>query len=631
MTIFPAPSLSNAPARAVVATADDRMTRNAGSLIASSVLTSAFGFAFWILAARTMSTADVGTGTAIVAALVLLGNMSTLGLRNALPRFLPATRSSTSRIIGWSYAASAATALVVGSVFVVGARWWADELTGVRDDLGTQALFVAAVAVWAVFILQDNVLVGLRTATWVPIENLAYAVAKLGGLVAIASIGSWAVPIAWIIPALAILLPLNVGIFTMLVPDRPPIKHTLDDTPIDWRSIGRFAAGDHFADIVRLLGAEGVVLIVVAQLGPAASAPLFFAITIAASLQLVSSNVMSAFVAEAAARPAHADELLRRAAKHIIVLVVPGALIATAAAPLGLALFGSDFVESGTPVLRLLLLAAIPQIALSLAIGQARYQRRVSDVVVLAVAASLAPVIGAWFLVPTYGIVAVGWSVLIGQTVLAIILLATSLRGLLHSPREVALNGALSTRTRLRQQRRNRAGATVFDELDTSRGDAPRLWPRSVIATESDVVVAKVASEPPRVVKVALSAVASRGLQRHATSLEAMRRATEGTPARQLVPVLLELGSCMGQTYVVESACRGTGVVSADAATVGAVAGAFNALHRATARPQRPSDDVAHEIVAVPCRTLLADERLRETPARDRGAPGEPDSSVEST
>ena len=124
---------------------------------------------------------------------------------------------------------------------------------------------------------------------------------------------------------------------------------------------------------------------------------------------------MSAFVAEAAARPAHADELLRRAAKHITVLVVPGALVAAAAAPLALALFGSDFVESGTPVLRLLLLAAIPQIALSLAIGQARYRRRVSDVVMLAMAASLAPVIGAAFFAPTYGIVAVGWAVLIGQ------------------------------------------------------------------------------------------------------------------------------------------------------------------------------------------------------------------------
>ncbi len=53
------------------------------------MLTSVFGFAFWILAARTMSTADVGTGSAVVAALVLLGNMSTLGLRERAPPIPP--------------------------------------------------------------------------------------------------------------------------------------------------------------------------------------------------------------------------------------------------------------------------------------------------------------------------------------------------------------------------------------------------------------------------------------------------------------------------------------------------------------------------------------------------------------
>ena len=76
------------------------------------------------------------------------------------------------------------------------------------------------------------------------------------------------------------------------------------------------------------------------------------------------------------------------------------------------------------------------------------------------------------------------------------------------------------------------------------------------------------------------------------------------------MPVLLELGTCMGQTYVVESACRGTGLESADEATLAAVAGAFSALHPATARPQRPGDDLAYHVVAAPCRALLADDRL---------------------
>jgi O-antigen/teichoic acid export membrane protein len=589
---------------------DDRLNRNARSLIASSVLTSVFGFAFWILAARTMSTADVGTGSAVVAALVLLGNMSTLGLRNALPRFLPSARADTSRVIALSYLACAATALVVGVVFVLGAGRWADDLTSLRTSLLAQVLFVVAVAIWAVFVLQDSVLVGLRTAAWVPIENLAYALLKVGALLGLAFVGSWAIPITWIVPALALLVPLNVLIFRRLSPAHAALPVVADDVRADWRLVGRFAAGNHVADIVRFLGVEGVVLVVLAHLGPEASAPLFFAITIAASLQLVASNVMSAFVAEAVARPARVDELLHRSAVQISILVVPGALIAAVAAPLGLALFGKEFVESGTPVLRLLLIASIPGIALSVAVGLARYQRRVDHLMLLAFAASVPPVVGAMFFVPTFGIVAVGWATLVGHTLLAAVLMFTSLRPLLSSQRASAIDVVLNARLRIRQRRRTTAAATVFDELDATRGDAAPLWPRSVIATEADTVVARVDTEPARIVKVALSENASLGLAHHATAIEAMRAATDGTPSQLLVPELIEIGTCSAQTYVVESACVGSRADVADDDTMGAVADAFGALHRATARVRLPGDDLAYAIVTVPCRSLLADQRL---------------------
>lgn len=605
------PPVAQAPSRANGGPVDDdRLNRNAMSLVAGSVVTSLLGFAFWILAARTMSTAAVGTGTAFVAALVLLGNMSTLGLRNALPRFLPTMSSATGRFIGWSYAAATATAVAVGTVFVLGADFWASELVGLRDNLLTQVLFVVAVAGWAVFVLQDSVLIGLRTATWVPVENLAYALAKLMLLLAIASVGSLALPIAWIVPAVAILVPLNVMIFRRLVPTAAHSRPM--STELEWRPVARFAAGDHFADIVRFLGAEGVVLIVLAHLGPESSGPLFFAITIAASLQLVSSNVMSAFVAEAAKRPGQADALLIRATGQITALIVPGALVAFAGAPLGLALFGQEFVDSGTTVLRLLLLAAIPQIALSLAIGLARYRRRMPHVLALTIGAAAGPIVGASVLVPRFGIVAVGWSMLIGNTILAVVLLATTLRSLVGSLPSATFEALLSMRLKIRQRRRFRAAATVFDELDSTRGDGAPLWPRKVIATEGDVVVAKVAGGSDLIVKVALSPEASRGLQRHATSTTAMRAATAGSLAQKLVPETLEIGTCLGQTYVVESACKGQSLDVLDAASMQSIAAALGDLHRATARPRRPEDDLVYTAVTVPCRVLQADPRLSE-------------------
>ncbi len=609
MTSLPAPKVGTPPVPMIVD--DDRMNRNAAALVAGSVLTSVLGFAFWVAAARTMSKVDVGVGGAAVAALVLLGNISTLGLRNALPRFLPVAGASSRRLITRSYAAAGAAGLACAGVFVVGARLWAPDLAALHDGVVGRLLFMGAVAVWAVFILQDSVLIGLRHATWVPIENLGYAIGKLALLVVLASSGSWALLIAWVIPALLIIGPLNRGIFTRLIPAGPtPGSESAD--AISWRSIVRFASGDHLADTIRFFGAEGVVLIVVAHVGAELSAPLFFAITIAATLGLVSSNIVSAFVAEASSRPYEMEALLRRSAKRAVALVVPAALIGAAAAPIGLSVFGSEYAREGTTVLRLLLLAAIPQIVASLAIGVARFHRRVVDVVKVAIASSIAPLVGAAFLVPYFGIVAIGWSFLIGQVLLALELLrrwSAGRRTWIAS----AVRMLVGLRSRVRQQRRRRAAATLFDELDATRDGGDVLHPRRFVPTETDVVVALVGRPTdPVVVKVALSDAAARGLAAHQAALDALGRATAGLPCASLLPRRVENGVTVGQAYVIETACPGQSVATADVATVHAVADAMLAIHSATQRPASADDDLIHHLVTEPIRVLCADPRLAD-------------------
>lgn len=593
---------------------DDRMNRNAAALVAGSVLTSALGFAFWVVAARTMSKTDVGIGGAAVAALVLLGNASTLGLRNALPRFLPTAGKQTSQLILRSYGAVAAAGLVVGALFVAGARVWAPELAALHSGILERALFIGAVAIWAVFILQDSVLIGLRHATWVPIENFAYAAGKLGLLVVIASSGSWALLIAWVIPALLVIGPLNRGIFTRLVPAAAAVPVSSSSTPDDalgWRPIVRFASGDHLADTIRFLGAEGVILIVVAHVGANLSAPLFFAITIAATLGLVSSNIVSAFLAEASARPHQMQALLERSARRAVKLVVPAALVAAAAAPIALSIFGAEYAAEGTTVLRLLLLAAIPQIVIRLAVGVARFHRRVADVVRIALASSIFPLAGAAFLVPHFGIVAVGWSFLAGQVILALEILRRWSDG-----RQVWVASGIQllvgVRRRVRQHRRRRAAATLFDELDATRDGGTPLHPRRFIPTESDVVVALVErTDDPVVVKVALSDAAASGLFEHQIALAALSQTTEGMACSALLPTSIESGTMVGRSYVIETACPGGSRETADAATLKSVAAAILTLHTATARLARPDDDLVLHLVTEPIRVLSSDRRLR--------------------
>lgn len=577
------------------------------------MITSVLGFAFWVLAARNLTEEEVGIGAGLVAAVVLLGNASTLGLRNALPRFLPAAGPRTGHLIARSYAAVVVAGLVLGSLFVAGSAWWGDDFVIVRSGWLQSVGFVAAVALWAVFILQDNVLIGLRRAGWVPVENLVYAVVKLAMLVLIAHQAGWVVLVAWVVPAALLLGPLNIGIFRRLVPaasvgNGSPFD---DRSTVPWRRIVRFAGGDHFADIVRYIGAEGVVLIVLASQGPEASAPLFFAITIAATLQLVSSNVMSAFVAEASARPDDASSLLRRSALRIGQFVVPAVVIAVVAAPIGLKLFGDVYAESATSALRLLLIAAIPQSVAAIATGWARFRQRLSIVVAIAVASAIGPVVGASFFA-SHGIVAVGWATLIGNSIIAVCLLSGVLRPfVLGSVDDKFIASLVSKRARIRQSRRNRAAATMFDELDATRSGRQALVPRQVIPTENDVVVALIEHRSrPLVAKVGLSASADAGIDRHVDAVTAMRNATAYASTTSLLPEIVETGHAMGQRYSIETACPGERRTDSDSATLGSVAAAFSALHRATARPTQPGDHIGYHVVHTPAQTLLESPRL---------------------
>ena len=65
------------------------MLKNASSLLATTGVTSAMGFAYWTVAARLMSQRAVGFGSATVSAITLLATIGMFGLGTVLIGELP--------------------------------------------------------------------------------------------------------------------------------------------------------------------------------------------------------------------------------------------------------------------------------------------------------------------------------------------------------------------------------------------------------------------------------------------------------------------------------------------------------------------------------------------------------------
>jgi O-antigen/teichoic acid export membrane protein len=398
------------------------MRRSAYALILGTGLTSILGMIFWVLAARLLTSEAVGTGTALTSAMTFLATVSTLGLGNTLVRFLAPAAAKARPVILACYGLCASTATLAALIFIAGQPWWASELGFLRHNVLPAVVFVLATAVWVIFVLEDRVLVGLRRASWVPVTNGIHSVVKIALLPLLTASAGYALFTTFALPALPIVLVVTVFILRM------PSQASRAPEPVENLRIShlfRFALTDHFSTLVWLATTDLMTLVVLDQMGPQQSAYYFMSFTIAYSLYLVTSNVGSAFVAEAAQFPSRTIAFARNALRHAALIVVPLAFVGVVIAPLGLRILGREYSTNGTVLLRLLLLSAIPQVIIVISLSAARLRRDNRMVLTVYGAQALGIFGGTALMIGRWGLTGVGLSWLITQTAIALFLIAT--------------------------------------------------------------------------------------------------------------------------------------------------------------------------------------------------------------
>src|SRR6185295_11028741 len=97
--------------------------------------------------------------------------------------------------------------------------------------------------------LQDAVLTGIRQAVWLPLENGVYGLAKIGLLVALAPVAmQYGIVASWIVPALVIVVPVNLFIFCVLLP-RHAKSSRAEPGGQSARTVARFVGGDYLGSV----------------------------------------------------------------------------------------------------------------------------------------------------------------------------------------------------------------------------------------------------------------------------------------------------------------------------------------------------------------------------------------------
>ncbi|MFJ7988974.1 glycosyltransferase [Streptomyces sp. NPDC096351] len=419
----------------------DPLLRNGHLLAISSLVSAGLGSIFWFLATHWYEDDVVGLSYSALSMTLLLASMGQLNLSDFLVRFVPSAGHHTRRLILLCYAVSAVASALVAMAFLLLVPVVAPGLGFLLTPV-TATCFVAATAGYSVFVMQDGALTAVRRPGWVVGENVIFACVKIGLLGMGAALALFSgILLSWVGALAVSLVVANFVLLRRAVPAHVR-ESTAGERPD--RAL-RYAAADYFGSMFRMAAYTVVPLMVLNNLGADQSAYFSLAWIVGYTLFLVARNLGNSLVVEAVRSPERLVEHAVRMMRHTGLLLGSGIVFVAVLAPQILSLFGAEYAEHGSTLLRLLALAALPNIVVSLAIDVWRARRLLRWAVGVQIVMCVLVLGLTKILLPTLGITGAGVAWLVTMCLLAAPLLIWRGRWLTTGSREAPVNTETET------------------------------------------------------------------------------------------------------------------------------------------------------------------------------------------
>jgi O-antigen/teichoic acid export membrane protein len=369
------------------------LLRNAGSLAATTGLTSVFGFVFWIIAAREFSPQAVGYGSAAISAMMLLGTIGMFGLGTLLIGELP-RRSDRGALIAAALIASGLGSLVLGFLFpIVAAAFGAHfpELSGTAIRL---LIFAVGVGLTGVSLVFDEATIGLMRGGLQLSRNLVMSLVKLAVLplaaIALHDMFGVGLILAWVIGTT---VSLAASAF-LLKRSGSRIFHRPDWGVL--RGLSKVVMAHNWLNLAIATPPKLIPVLVILVVSPSANAAFYVAFMLASFLFMVPLHLSTVLFAIASASPELIAEKLRFVLRLSLIIGLPAMAVLAIGAHFTLGIFGPNYSHLATVPLWLFIIGYIPGLPKSQYIAVCRATGRVTKaaiVLTVAMCCELAAVI----------------------------------------------------------------------------------------------------------------------------------------------------------------------------------------------------------------------------------------------
>jgi len=394
--------------------------RNAYYLMSSSVLTSAVGYVFWIVAVRLFPQDSIGLAAAVLSTTGLIVGIADFGLGVSSIRFLPEAGKNSLVLVNSVITLTAGTAIVLAVLFLLASPLIAPRFVPVARNPGFALLFVAAAAIQSLTFTLGALFLARRRTKYSFYQDTSASFLKLVLMI----------PIAWLIAdarglvgsnVLALALSTFYALFVLLPRTEPGFRLSPMVSLSILRPMVRYSFGNYAARV--FLDAHTLLapLIVLNLLGGAANAVFYMAWASSMIFRVIPNATFNSLFAEGSNDEASMSVHIRKAIWMTAALLLPASALMIAGANYFLLIIGKRYAAGGSDALRLLVLANIPWSINYLAISIARVRKDGQTVFLVSVALFVAVIASFFVFVPLWGVIGGGFAYLFGQSIVAIL------------------------------------------------------------------------------------------------------------------------------------------------------------------------------------------------------------------
>ena len=365
---------------------------NAGSLVATFVVKSGLGYAYWWLAARQFAAADVGVASAAISSMTLLGTLCMLGLGALLIRELPRHAEHGGALISAALWLVGIFGACIGCIFAFVVPSFSPDLQPLRANILTVMLFAAGVGFATINLVFDQVLVGLLRGEMQLWRNMLFAGAKL---TALAIAGFWLLQHNAVVIYLTWVLGDIFSLGALAVWKKKWTYHILRPHWNLLRKLGGGALQHHILNLLHMGPNMALPLLVTVLISATVNAHFYIAFLVADVVYVVPQSLVTALYAVSSAQP----QLLARKARLTVGLAllvcIAGNIVIFLGGRIVLGLFGPDYAAQGMWSMCFLALSAFPFFIKELYLAVSRIYDRMKDALVPMAASAVFEVIAA--------------------------------------------------------------------------------------------------------------------------------------------------------------------------------------------------------------------------------------------